>query len=190
MRRRLLALFIVLLIASGGAEARGGGSFILGGGHAAHSPSGGDVSVRAYVRSDGTYVAPHMRSAPDGVFNNNWTTKGNVNPYTGSVGTRVTPPMPSVGLPVLPTPLLGAYSAYSPFTAPIQPLSRVLNGVGAAPITPAPVVSIPTSRVVPVVPVAAADVARAQTIATPTVVLPCRGNAVRVSGRCVPVQIR
>src|SRR5258706_4915324 len=57
-----------------------------GGGH------GGSVSVRGYTKKDGTYVAPHQRSAPDGNFDNNWSTKGNVNPYTGEEGTRVTPP--------------------------------------------------------------------------------------------------
>lgn len=50
------------------------------------------VRVRGYTRKDGTYVAPHYRSAPDGNFYNNWSTKGNVNPYTGKAGTRVTPP--------------------------------------------------------------------------------------------------
>ena len=50
------------------------------------------VHVRGYVRKDGTYVAPHYRSAPDGDFYNNWSTKGNINPYTGKPGTRVTPP--------------------------------------------------------------------------------------------------
>ena len=29
-----------------------------------------DVSVRGYYRKDGTYVRPHMRSDPDGNFNN------------------------------------------------------------------------------------------------------------------------
>jgi tetratricopeptide (TPR) repeat protein len=52
---------------------------------------GGSVSVRGYYRSNGTYVQPHMRSAPDGVFSNNWSTKGNVNPYTGVPGTKVAP---------------------------------------------------------------------------------------------------
>jgi len=52
---------------------------------------GGSVSVRGYVRKDGTYVAPHYRSAPDGNFNNNWSTKGNVNPYTGKEGTKTSP---------------------------------------------------------------------------------------------------
>ncbi len=60
------------------------------GGHG-HS-SGGDVHVNGYYKADGTYVAPHMRSAPDGDFSNNWTTQGNVNPYTGKEGTRITPP--------------------------------------------------------------------------------------------------
>jgi tetratricopeptide (TPR) repeat protein len=54
--------------------------------------SGGSVYVRGYTRSNGTYVAPYYRSAPDGNFYNNWSTKGNVNPYTGKPGTRVTPP--------------------------------------------------------------------------------------------------
>ncbi|MBX3150418.1 hypothetical protein KF728_09740 [Candidatus Obscuribacterales bacterium] len=50
------------------------------------------VSVRGYYRKDGTYVRPHMRSSPDGNFYNNWSTKGNYNPYTGEEGTRLTPP--------------------------------------------------------------------------------------------------
>jgi hypothetical protein len=48
----------------------------------------GAVQVRGYTRKDGTYVAPHMRSAPDGTTSNNWSTKGNVNPYTGQAGTK------------------------------------------------------------------------------------------------------
>jgi hypothetical protein len=40
------------------------------------------VSVRGYYRSNGTYVSPHMRSNPDGNFYNNWSTVGNINPYT------------------------------------------------------------------------------------------------------------
>ena len=53
--------------------------------------SGGSVSVRGYYRKDGTYVRPHMRSAPDGDFSNNWSTRGNVNPYTGAPGTKTSP---------------------------------------------------------------------------------------------------
>lgn len=57
-----------------------------------HAVAGGDVHVRGYYRSNGTYVQPHYRSAPDGVFSNNWTTLGNVNPYTGEAGHLATPP--------------------------------------------------------------------------------------------------
>lgn len=49
--------------------------------------TGRNVSVRGYMRSNGSYVQPHMRSGPDGAFFNNWSTKGNVNPYTGKPGT-------------------------------------------------------------------------------------------------------
>lgn len=57
-----------------------------------HGPKGGGaVSVRGYVKSNGTYVQPHMRSAPDGNFSDNWSTIGNVNPYTGTLGTKTQP---------------------------------------------------------------------------------------------------
>jgi hypothetical protein len=42
---------------------------------------------RGYTRRDGTYVAPHMRTRPDGNPWNNYSTRGNVNPYTGRGGT-------------------------------------------------------------------------------------------------------
>lgn len=47
-----------------------------------------DVSVRGYQRSDGTYVQPHHRSDPNGTASDNWSAKGNVNPYTGKTGTK------------------------------------------------------------------------------------------------------
>ena len=56
-----------------------------------------DVHVKGYTRKNGTYVAPHYRSNPDGNFSNNWSTKGNTNPHTGKPGTRVTPPKSSSG---------------------------------------------------------------------------------------------
>lgn len=46
------------------------------------------VSVRGYYRSNGTYVRPHYRSNPDGIRSNNWSTRGNINPYTGKRGTK------------------------------------------------------------------------------------------------------
>jgi hypothetical protein len=47
-----------------------------------------NVSVESYSRKDGTYVQPHYRSNPDNNPYNNWSTKGNTNPYTGEKGTR------------------------------------------------------------------------------------------------------
>ena len=47
-----------------------------------------DTYVSGYYRSDGTYVKPHWRSSPDSYKNNNWSTSGNTNPYTGKKGTR------------------------------------------------------------------------------------------------------
>ena len=47
-----------------------------------------DVYVRGYTRSDGTYVAPHYRSNPNSSRSDNWSTRGNVNPYTGERGTK------------------------------------------------------------------------------------------------------
>lgn len=47
-----------------------------------------DVYVRPYTKQDGTTVPGHYRSNPDGDLNNNWSTEGNTNPYTGQKGTR------------------------------------------------------------------------------------------------------
>jgi hypothetical protein len=64
---------------------------------------GGDVGVQGYFRASGTYVQPYMRSAPDGNFYNNYSTYGNVNPYTGQEGTKLYPP--SGGTYFVPGPL-------------------------------------------------------------------------------------
>ena len=47
-----------------------------------------DTYVKGYTRKDGTYVRPHYRSTPDKSYNNNWSVRPNVNPYTGKRGTR------------------------------------------------------------------------------------------------------
>lgn len=44
--------------------------------------------VRGYVKRDGTYVAPHVRSSPNRSTYDNWSTRGNTNPYTGQAGTQ------------------------------------------------------------------------------------------------------
>src|SRR3954466_12654226 len=50
--------------------------------------SAAPVHVKGYTKKDGTYVAPHDRTAPNSTKNDNWSTKGNVNPETGKAGTK------------------------------------------------------------------------------------------------------
>jgi hypothetical protein len=45
-----------------------------------------DEWVNGYYRKDGTYVQGYHRSSPDGNPYNNYSTRGNVNPYTGQKG--------------------------------------------------------------------------------------------------------
>jgi hypothetical protein len=46
-----------------------------------------DVHVDGHTRQNGTYVQPHMRTAPDSSLQNNYSSQGNTNPYTGQQGT-------------------------------------------------------------------------------------------------------
>ena len=47
-----------------------------------------DHSVTGYTRRNGTYVQPSHAKNPDSTKNNNYSTKGNLNPYTGKYGTK------------------------------------------------------------------------------------------------------
>ena len=71
-KMRFLIFFTTILVIS----AFGGANAIIA-----------DTYVNGYYRSDGTYVQGYWRSSPDGNHNNNWSTKGNINPYTGKKGT-------------------------------------------------------------------------------------------------------
>lgn len=44
--------------------------------------------VKGYTKKDGTYVAPHRATDRDSSKTNNWSPKGNTNPYTGKEGTK------------------------------------------------------------------------------------------------------
>ena len=44
--------------------------------------------VQGYTKKDGTVVAPYQRTAPNGTQRDNWSSKPNVNPYTGKDGTK------------------------------------------------------------------------------------------------------
>ena len=46
------------------------------------------TTVSGYTRSNGTYVESHVRTMPNNTNWDNFSTKGNSNPYTGSTGHR------------------------------------------------------------------------------------------------------
>ncbi len=43
--------------------------------------------VKGYVKGNGTYVKPHYKTPANGTKLDNYSTKGNVNAYTGKKGT-------------------------------------------------------------------------------------------------------
>jgi hypothetical protein len=87
----LVSIFAWPSVADARGRGGGGHSPVRAGTYHSNSRTSGSVNVRGSVKKNGTYVAPHKRSSPDGNFNNNWSTKGNMNPSTGKEGTRVTP---------------------------------------------------------------------------------------------------
>lgn len=83
-----LAVLATALIFSSGAHSRGSS---FGGHSSSHSTysssSRSDHTIRGYTRGS-TYVRPSHATNPDATRNNNYSTKGNVNPYTGKPGTK------------------------------------------------------------------------------------------------------
>jgi hypothetical protein len=76
MKKLLLAGALTLAVGSAQAQTYGTGS---------NSNSHG---VSGYTTQSGTYVAPHQQTNSNGTQMDNYSTRGNVNPYTGAVGTR------------------------------------------------------------------------------------------------------
>ena len=63
-----------------------------GGGYS-HKPGGTGSSYRithtkAYVKKNGTYVGPSYKSKSNKTQYDNWSARGNQNPFTGKEGTR------------------------------------------------------------------------------------------------------
>ncbi|HHV6060377.1 TPA: hypothetical protein ACULYW_001748 [Legionella pneumophila] len=48
---------------------------------------GKEVTVQGYTKQDGTVVNSYTRTSPNNTTSDNWSTKGNINPYTGKAGT-------------------------------------------------------------------------------------------------------
>jgi hypothetical protein len=92
---RTIALAVLLVfglgsVADAGRRGGGGGSHAPRG-HAGATGTGSSSSshaVRGYTTRRGTYVAPHRQTDPDHTQRNNYSTRGNVNPWTGKAGTR------------------------------------------------------------------------------------------------------
>lgn len=55
---------------------------------AASASAMADQYVRGHFRKDGIYVEPHVRSSPNSTTLDNYSTQGNMNPYTGKSGTE------------------------------------------------------------------------------------------------------
>ena len=45
-------------------------------------------AVRGYIKKNGTYVAPTRKTNPNRTQTDNWSSKPNVNPYTGKSGSK------------------------------------------------------------------------------------------------------
>lgn len=77
------------------------------------------VRVKGYTKANGTYVAPHYRSAPNNTRSDNYSTRGNVNPYTGQAGTANPYPTSSYDYVapsryVAPAPAVSSWQASDP----------------------------------------------------------------------------
>ena len=73
---------VFMMVFSFDVDARGRGGSSRG------SSKSSSVRVKSYTTKKGTYVQSHRRTAPNRSRSDNWSTKGNVNPYTGKAGTR------------------------------------------------------------------------------------------------------
>src|SRR5580704_18553976 len=51
-------------------------------------PAFANQYVHGYTRSNGTYVRPYYRSSSNGTVRDNFSYRGNINPYTGAAGTN------------------------------------------------------------------------------------------------------
>jgi len=88
---KLFALVVsgLFLIATVPTYAKAGGSGSHASSRTAKTSSGArDHVVHGYIRKNGTYVAPYHATNPNHTRNDNYSTQGNVNPYTGKAGTK------------------------------------------------------------------------------------------------------
>jgi hypothetical protein len=91
--KKLLILITSLLLISP-LYARGGGGYRSSYRYSSRSYSSGTGSshystyVHGYTRRNGRYVAPYHRTVRNHTRRDNYSTKGNYNPWTGKWGTK------------------------------------------------------------------------------------------------------
>lgn len=91
MKKTLILVAALSLCTIAAAKGGGGHSSSHSSSHTSSSStnsSGGSHSTSGYTRKDGTYVAPSHATNPNVSKADNWSQKGNVNPYTGKEGTK------------------------------------------------------------------------------------------------------
>ena len=84
--KTVLAIAMIVGGASGAlAQSYGYGNSYGGYGSGSNSSS---HAVQGHYNNNGTYTQPHHSTNPNSSQLDNYSTRGNVNPYTGAVGTR------------------------------------------------------------------------------------------------------
>ena len=76
-----LILAAALALVATGAQAQYTGNYGTGSNPSTHG-------VQGHTTSSGTYVQPYVATNPNSTQRDNFSATGNVNPYTGAVGTR------------------------------------------------------------------------------------------------------
>jgi hypothetical protein len=79
----LVTLLSLTLIPEGFARGGGHSGFHFGG-----SSHTSNHYTHGYTRRDGTHVQGYHATNPNRTRNDNYSTRGNVNPYTGKLGTK------------------------------------------------------------------------------------------------------
>jgi hypothetical protein len=85
MKRLILAGALALVATGALAQSRGLYGSLGSSGYGSNSQS---HTISPYVNSHGTYVGSSHATNPNNTQMDNYGTRGNVNPYTGAVGTR------------------------------------------------------------------------------------------------------
>ncbi|WP_082806943.1 hypothetical protein [Collimonas pratensis] len=88
--RKVLYIAVMAMGLSGSVYARGGGHSSSHSSYSSHSASSysSNHTVHGYTRSNGTHVGSYHATNRNATKNDNYSTKGNVNPYTGKAGTK------------------------------------------------------------------------------------------------------